>query len=368
MTVVKKKPAVESSAGAGSSKAVLAALKKHYGATVGSMGDTYGPPDRLATGIFPLDLACGGGLPHNRITMLYGPESSGKTLVGYKALAACQRIMKKRAVLIDREDVYDRAWASVQGINVDDLIVIKPSNAEQVVDATEGMLNAEDVGLVLLDSIAMAQPQKWVEAEAGTAMVGGNTQILSQLYTKAGSAITHRGWANNPVLFVVINQIRYKIGVMFGDPETTPGGMQPKFTSSLTVRFYGKKEMNKEISKRMPSHIHVSGVVKKWRVPIFSNSFEYDMALVPHSKYIKPGDVLDTWKTVGHYLQNFGVLHKDGKSWKCLGQEGNTLEQIRDAYVSDLGFQLECQKAVLQRMEQIDVPKDEPAKDAAKAA
>jgi recombination protein RecA len=343
MVVVKKK-AGDAPAG---SKAVLDALKKHYGEPIGSMGDSYGPPDRLATGIFPLDLACGGGFPYNRITLLYGPESCGKTLVGYKALAACQRIMKKRAVLIDREDVYDRSWAAVQGVDVDDLIVIKPSNAEQVVDAVEGFLNAEDVGLVLLDSIAMSQPQKWIDAEAGTAMVGGNTQILSSLYTKAGAAITHRGWANNPVLFVVINQIRYKIGVMYGDPETMPGGVQPKFTASLILRFYGKKVTAKEVSNRMPSHLHVEGVIKKWRVPIFATSFEYDMALVPQGKFIKPGDVLDTWKTVGHYMQDFGLLTKAKGKWHACGYSTNTLDEMRDLYVSDLGFQLACQKAVL---------------------
>ena len=125
--------------------------------------------------------------------------------------------------------------------------------------------------------------------------------------------------------------------------------------------------MNKEVSKRMPAHIHVDGVIKKWRVPIFSTSFEYKMALVPHSKFVKPGDVLNTWNTVGFHLQNFGKLAKEGKAWKLLGRDTPTLDAMRDLYLSDTAFQLECQRAVLANMEQIDVPKEESEEEPAKA-
>lgn len=334
---------------------VLDGLKKHYGDQVGTMGDGYAPIGRVASGIFPLDLAIGGGFPIWRTSMLFGPESSSKTAVGLRLLGSVQRA-NRTAVLIDSEHVYDAKWTEKFGVNTKDLIVIQPDNAEQSVDAAEGMMNADDVGIVLLDSLATMQPQKWIDAEAGKANVGGNTQIISSLYTKVGSALTKQQRRGNPIMFVVINQIRSKVGVMFGDPETTPGGFQPRFASSMTIRFYGKKVHEDKHHKDMPTHMLVSGVVRKWRVPIIGTSFEYKLCLADHEGY-NVGQVMDTWKTVAHRLQASEDLAKDGKLWNCMGVEAPTLDQLEERYRNDLAWQLKLQKRVFEVSDVIKPPK-----------
>jgi recombination protein RecA len=336
---------------------ILAGLKKEHGDQIGTFGHGYAPLGRVPSGIFPLDLAVGGGFPLWRISTLFGPESSSKTAVGLRLIGAVQHYLKRTAVLIDAEHVYDAKWTTNFGVNTKDLIVIQPDNAEQALDAAEGMLNADDVGIVLLDSLATMQPQKWIDADAGKANVGGNTQIISSLYTKAGAAITKAQKQDRPLLFVVINQIRYKIGVMFGDPEIMPGGKQPAFASSLTLRFYGKKEFDKEeAGADMPAHMLVDGIVRKWRVPIIGTTFQYKLCLAPHKGYL-PGQTIDTWKTVAHRLQASGDLAKNGKGWVCIGHGEPTLDKLEERYVSDLEWQFACQKKVLADAQLIAVPK-----------
>lgn len=335
---------------------ILVGLKKQHGEQIGMFGHGYAPVGRVPSGIFPLDLAIGGGFPLWRHSTLFGPESSCKTAVGLRLLGAVQHYLKRTAVLIDTEHVYDPEWTTKFGVDTSKLIVIQPENAEQALDAVEGMLNADDVGIVLLDSLASMQPQKWIEAESGKANVGGNTQIVSSLYTKAGAAITKAQSRDYPLMFVVINQIRFKVGMMFGDPETMPGGKQPMFASSLTIRFYGKKVYDKAVTEDMPAHMLVSGQIRKWRVPIVGTNFEYKMCLHPHDGYL-PGQTIDTWKTVAHRLQASGDLAKNGKGWKCLGQESPTLDKLEERYISDAVWQFECQKKVLDGVNLIAISK-----------
>ena len=333
---------------------ILAGLKKQHGDQIGTFGHGYAPVGRVPSGIFPLDLAVGGGFPLWRHSTLFGPESSSKTAVGLRLLGAVQHYLKRTAVLIDAEHVYDAAWTAQFGVDVKKLIVIQPDNGEQVLDAAEGMLNADDVGIVLLDSLASMQPQKWIEAEAGKANVGGNTQIVSSLYTKAGRALSDAQKADRPVLFVVINQIRYKLGVMFGDPEITPGGKGPMFATSLSLRFYGKKVFDKAVGDDMPAHMLVSGQVRKWRVPIIGTTFEYKLCLTPHEGY-QIGQTIDTWKTVAHRLQASGDLAKNGKGWSCIGHTDSTLDKLEERYINDAKWQFDCQKKVLEQAQLLKV-------------
>jgi recombination protein RecA len=335
---------------------VLAGLKKQHGDQIGTFGHGYAPVGRVPSGIFPLDLAVGGGFPLWRHSTLFGPESSSKTAVGLRLLGSVQHYLKRTAVLIDAEHVYDPVWTALFGVDLKKLIVIQPDNGEQVIDAVEGMLNADDVGIVLLDSLATVQPQRWIEAEADKANVGGNTQIVSRIYTKAGRALSDAHKLERPVMFVVINQIRYKLDVRFGDPEITPGGKGPMFATSLSLRFYGKKVYDKAVGEDMPVHMLVSGQVRKWRVPIIGTSFEYKLCLTPHEGY-QIGQTIDTWKTVAHRLQATGDLAKNGKGWMCIGYTEPTLDKLEERYISDPEWQFACQKRVLENSQLIKVAK-----------
>lgn len=352
---VKNKPE-EKKSGDNEAMKILAKLQENYGTGVGNLGNTYAPVGRVPSGVFPIDLALGGGFPLYRISQLWGQESSGKSAVGLKLLGMTQRVLKRRVVLIDMEHVYDADWTAQHGVNTKDLILIQPENAEQAVDAAEGFMNADDVGMVLLDSLATMQPQKWVEAEVGKQAVGGNTQIVSSLYTKVGSAITRQQRRESPVLFVVVNQMRYKVGFVMGDPSVVPGGMSAKHGNSILLRLYGKKVMQEKVVKDMPTHLDVSGSVVKWRVPIIGNSFQFNMCLSAHEGW-KVGDIMGTWRTVGSRLQASGSLKKEGKDWTCLGIVKHTLEEIETHYYDNEPYRLKCQKAVIEEADKIKAQK-----------
>lgn len=337
------------------SQEVLAALKKTHGEGIGSMGDGYAPVGRVSCGVFPLDLAIGGGFPLWRTSMLVGPESSGKTAIAMRLAAAVQRA-GRTAVLVDMENSYDPTWAGVMGVDTKSLVLIQPDTGEQAVDACEGMMNADDVGIVVLDSLATMYSQKAIESDPSTMLVAGNSLLVSKLYIKMGNALTKKHKEKKKTMFVVVNQIRHKVGVMFGNPETTPGGFAPRYSTSMMIRFYAKKVMQDKVHSHMPTHLHVQGQVQKWKVPVMGTAFEYDMALVSHEGY-KLGAIMDTWKTVSNRLQESEDLKKDGKAWVCLGASFPTLEQMREFYNTDLSFQLKCQKTVLQKANTIAVSK-----------
>ena len=145
-------------------------------------------------------------------------------------------------------------------------------------------------------------------------------------------------------LFFVVNQIRHKIGVMYGDPETTPGGNMPRFASSMTVRLYGKKELDKTVSPDMPARLHVSGVIKKFKVPIIGSSFEYDIALLPHDG-LMVGQT-NAWNTVSNRLKSLELLAKQGNEWLCLGRSYKTLDAMRAAYMEDVEYRSTLHKKI----------------------
>ncbi len=320
-------------------KEIVKALKKEHGDQLISDGGKPGNPPRLLTGVFPLDLASGGGLPRGKTTVLYGAESSGKTNVALKAIANAQREEPdKTAVFVDAEGGYDPDWASMMGVDNDKLVHCMPDYAEQAVDLIEAFLYAEDVSIVVLDSIAALVTANEIDSSASKMVVGGSGLVVGRLYRKSTLALNKARKDGRFPIFLAINQIRFKIGATHSDPEVMPGGQAFKYSSSLTIRLYGKDEVDKAIHAEVPCWKVCSGIVKKHKVPIAARNFEFRMAKVPiPSKKLKMGGMYD-WATILSYMKNFELLVKGKTGWEFQGEVYKTQDDIRQRMLDDYDF------------------------------
>lgn len=227
--------------------AALGQIEKQYGkGAIMLMGDEDSRPDVpvVSTGSLTLDLALGiGGLPRGRVIEIYGPESSGKTTMSLHALAEAQKAGGTCA-FVDAEHALDPGYAQKLGVNVDDLLVSQPDTGEQALEITDMLVRSGAVDVVVVDSVAALTPKAEIEGEMGDSHVGLQARLMSQALRKLTGNIKR---TNCMVIF--INQIRMKIGVMFGSPETTTGGNALKFYSSvrLDIRRIGAIKRGDEV-------------------------------------------------------------------------------------------------------------------------
>lgn len=185
--------------------------------------------DRLSSDILTLDMALGGGLPKGRIIEIYGPESSSKTSLCLNWVAQTQQ-SGGIAAFVDAEHALDLLWANKLGVNIDDLLVAQPDNGEEALEITESLVRSNALDLIIVDSVAALVPRAELEGNMGDAQMGLHARLMSQALRKLTGTISK---TNTTVIFV--NQIRHKIGVMFGSPETTTGGNALKFYASVRM-------------------------------------------------------------------------------------------------------------------------------------
>jgi recombination protein RecA len=227
--------------------AALGQIEKQYGkGAIMRMGDDAGRKDVpvISTGSLALDVALGvGGLPRGRVIEIYGPESSGKTTLTLHAVAEAQKA-GGTAAFVDAEHALDPTYAEKLGVNVDDLLVSQPDTGEQALEITDMLVRSGAVDIVVVDSVAALTPKAEIEGEMGDSHVGLQARLMSQALRKLTGNIKR---TNCTVIF--INQIRMKIGVMFGSPETTTGGNALKFYSSvrLDIRRIGALKRGDEV-------------------------------------------------------------------------------------------------------------------------
>ena len=328
-------------------KNVLVKINKDFGQGVATVGVPKDLTDRIPTGIFQFDLATGGGIPQGKVSIIYGSESSGKTTLTLKLIAFVQRVLGKKAVFIDLENSLDMEWAEKCGVLIDELVVMHPDTAEQTVDIVEAVLYADDVGIVVLDSLGAMTTENEIQSGADKMTLGGASLIVGKMIRKAVAAMNSQKKQGFMPTLVLINQVRIKIGVMFGDPETMPGGNAVRFASSLSVRLYGKDKIIKEVHSSLPAFKEVSAIIKKWKVPVVSRSFEYELCLVPHDGL----NLLDSpsWGTVSSFLKKHGVIRKEGLKWFCDDVEFPTLGAIQQAYETTPELRLALQQEVVKR-------------------
>ncbi|MDD5238683.1 MAG: recombinase RecA, partial [Candidatus Omnitrophica bacterium] len=267
--------------------------------------------ETIPTGALTLDLALGvGGLPRGRVIEIFGPEASGKTTI---TLSAIKEIQKKGGVaaFIDAEHAFDSTYAKIIGVNLDDLLISQPDTGEQALEIAETLVRSNAVDLVVIDSVAALTPRAEIEGEMGDAHVGLQARLMSQALRKLTAAIS-----KSRTCVIFINQLREKIGVMFGSPETTPGGRALKFYCSvrLDVRRIG---LIKEGEKVVGGRVRVRVVKNKVAPPFREGEFE-----ILHNEGIaKTGAILDA-------AVNIGVVAKSG-TW--LSYQDQQLGQGRDA-------------------------------------
>ena len=272
--------------------------------------------ETIPTGALTLDVALGvGGLPRGRVVEIFGPEASGKTTL---TLTAIRENQKKGGVaaFIDAEHAFDSTYAKVIGVNLDDLLISQPDTGEQALEITETLVRSNAVDLVVIDSVAALTPRAEIEGEMGDSHMGLQARLMSQALRKLTGAIS-----KSRTCVIFINQLREKIGVMFGSPETTPGGRALKFYSSVRLDVRRIATL-KEADKVIGGHIRVR-VVKNKVAPPFREA-EFDIL---HNEGIaKTGAVLDAGI-------NLEIVAKSG-TWLSFNNE--KLGQGRDAAIKAL--------------------------------
>ncbi len=283
--------------------AALSQIEKQFGkGAVMRMGDqAITEADVISTGSLGLDVALGiGGLPKGRVVEIYGPESSGKTTLTLHAVAECQKA-GGTAAFVDAEHALDPIYARALGVNVDDLLVSQPDTGEQALEIADMLVRSGAVDLVVVDSVAALTPKAEIEGEMGDSHVGLQARLMSQALRKLTANIKRSN-----ALVIFINQIRMKIGVMFGSPETTTGGNALKFYSSvrLDIRRIGTIKKGDEV---IGSETRVKVVKNKMAPPFKQTEFEilygegvsYEGELLDLGVQHKLVDKAGAWYSVG---------------------------------------------------------------------
>ena len=286
-------------------KDTIADIDNHFGkGTVMRMGDRENLDiPSISTGSLGLDIALGiGGIPKGRVTEIYGPESSGKTTLTLQIIAQCQK-EGGTCAFIDAEHALDPQYAEKLGVNVDELLLSQPDTGEQALEVADMLVKSKSVDLVIIDSVAALVPRAEIEGEMGDHHVGLQARLMSQALRKITGNIQRSG-----ATVVFINQIRMKIGVMFGSPETTTGGNALKFYSSvrLDIRRIGSVKEGDEVTG---NETRVKVVKNKVSPPFKQAEFQIMYGLGINQE----GEILD-------FGNKLGLVEKSGAFYKLDGE------------------------------------------------
>jgi recombination protein RecA len=269
--------------------------------------------DFIPTGVLPLDLALGvGGLPRGRIVEIYGPEASGKTTVCLSVIAEAQK-SGGVAAFIDAEHALDPAWAEILGVKLDDLLISQPDTGEQALEIAEALIRSGGIDVIVIDSVAALVPRAEIEGEMGDSVMGLQARLMSQALRKLTAVIS-----KSKTIVIFTNQLRQKIGIMFGNPETTPGGLALKFYCSIRMdsrKIESLKDGDKVIGSR-----HRVRVVKNKVSPPFRVA-EFD---VMHDGISKEGGLIDVGLEY-NVLTKSGAFLKYGTQMLGQGREAAKL-------------------------------------------
>lgn len=286
----------------------------------------------ISTGSLPLDIALGaGGLPRGRIIEIYGPEASGKTTICLSVIAQAQK-HGGVAAFIDAEHALDPMWAEAVGVKLDELLISQPDTGEQALEITESLVRSGGIDVLVIDSVAALVPRAEIEGEMGDAMVGLQARLMSQALRKLTAVIS-----KSKTVVIFTNQLRQKIGVMFGNPETTTGGLALKFYASVRMDVR-KIETIKDGDKVVGSRHRVKIVKNKISVPFRIAEFE-----VSSKGISREGGILDVGVELG-IISKAGAFLRYGE--KMLGQgRAAAMETLKE----DKNLEKEIVKKILEQ-------------------
>lgn len=313
-------------------ESVFSVIEKEYGTgSIMKLGDANSVDvEVIPTGSLTLDMALGvGGLPRGRVIEIYGPESSGKTTVALHVVAEAQK-MGGEAAFIDAEHALDPVYAKKLGVDIDNLIVAQPDTGEQALDIAEALVRSGALDVIVVDSVAALVPKAEIDGEMGDSHVGLLARLMSQALRKLTAVISKSG-----TVVIFINQLREKVGVMYGNPETTPGGRALKFFSSvrLDVR---RGEVIKNGTELIGNKTKVK-VVKNKVAPPFKTA-EFD--ILYGEGISKEGNILD-------FAVENNIIKKSGAWFSYNGEKiGQGRDNVRKYMVANKEFTAEIDRQV----------------------
>ncbi|HON06578.1 MAG TPA: recombinase RecA [Verrucomicrobiota bacterium] len=313
-------------------EAAISSIHKTFGdGSIMRLGDVQAQKkiDVIPTGALALDLALGvGGVPRGRVVEIFGPESSGKTTVALHIIANAQKA-GGLAAFIDAEHAMDPAYAKRLGVNLNDLLVSQPDSGEEALTICETLVRSNALDVIVIDSVAALVPKAELEGEMGMATMGMQARLMSQALRKLTGLLAK---ARTTCIFT--NQIREKVGIMFGNPETTPGGKALKFYASIRIDIRRKDNIKDSAGNTIGSHVKTKVVKNKVAPPFMEAEFD----ILFNQGINKEGSIIDTGV-------EYGVIDKKG-SW--LQVAGELIGQGKEAAQTTLASKPELAEKIVQ--------------------
>ena len=308
--------------------------------------------DAISTGSLTLDIATGiGGLPKGRIVEIYGPESSGKTTLALHCVAEAQKT-GGTAAFIDAEHALDPVYAANLGVDVDSLLVSQPDDGEQALEITESLVRSGAVDIIVVDSVAALVPKSEIDGEMGDSHVGLHARLMSQALRKLAGAIN-----KSNCIIIFINQLREKVGVIYGNPEVTTGGRALKFYASMRIDVRRIEQIKAPGNEFIGSRTRAK-IVKNKVAPPFKQA-EFD---------IMYGTGIDRDGEICDLAVNLGIIKKSGSWFSYSEQRFQGRDKVKDLIKTDKDFASELEKQVIASMKSTADKEAEEKKEAQKAA
>ena len=295
----------------------LAAMRGQYGESSFHPASEDIQPGRISTGVFMLDLALLGGIPHNRISMIVGERHAGKSMLADMIIANAQaQFADMTAIKIDVEGTHDTVWSAKLGVDTERLYVFKPETGESAIDATDALVRTKEVSLVVVDSIAALTPMKEIDSSAEDAFVGLQARLVGNMIRRVSAGVISERNRGHEVTVLFLNQFRSKVGVVYGDPRSIPGGKALEFSTSVQLIIKNKESMGKDAYdvETVQENEHTFEI-KKNKLNSGPRTGEFRVRRIAHEEFGLGEGAVDDASTLLAYAKKFNAYGGGGGSW-----------------------------------------------------